>query len=80
VRVEVVAEQQRDVVLGRREQPRLTVVEEVALVDRLQPERVRLRGERREDGLVLRVAAQRGAPDRALAGGLARDRLPEISL
>jgi hypothetical protein len=58
VRVEVVAEQKRGVVIGRGEQARATVVEEVTLVDRLQPERVPLLGERREDGLALPLAVR----------------------
>ncbi len=45
VRVQVVAEQERGVAVRRREEPRAAVVDEVALVDRLQPERV-LRGRR----------------------------------
>jgi hypothetical protein len=53
VSVEVVPEQERRVRVGGREQPRLTVVEEVALVDRLDPEGVTLLAERREDGVKL---------------------------
>jgi hypothetical protein len=80
VRVEVVAEQERGVVVGRREQARAAVVEQVALVDRLQPERVPLLAERREDrlGLALGCGAQSLRPERALGGRLLRDRLPEI--
>jgi hypothetical protein len=80
VRVEVVAEQERGVVVGRREQARAAVVEEVALVDRLQPERVPLLAERREDrlGLALAGGAQGVSPERALGRRLLRDRLPEI--
>ena len=79
VRVEVVAEQQGGVVVARREQPRRPVVEEVALVDRLEPQCVPLLGERREDGLQLafRLRAQGIAPEAALARRLRRDRLPE---
>jgi hypothetical protein len=51
--VEIVAEQERRVGIGGREQPRLPVVEEVALVDRLEPEGVALLAERREDGVKL---------------------------
>src|SRR6476619_1737383 len=40
VRVEVVAEEKRRVVVGRLEQARTAVVDEVALVDRLEAERV----------------------------------------
>jgi hypothetical protein len=78
VRVEVVAEQEGGVRVGRREQPRAAVVEQVALVDRLEPERVALLGERREDRLALGVRAQRLLPEPALETGLGGDRLPEI--
>ena len=65
--VEVVAEQERGVGVGRREEPRRAVVHEVALVDRLEAERVPLLAERREDRLVLGVRpAQRVAPERRL--------------
>jgi hypothetical protein len=50
VRVEVVAEQEGGVPVGRLEEAGPAVVDEVALVDRLQPERVPLIAERREDG------------------------------
>ena len=53
VSVEVVPEQERRVRVGGREQPRLPVVEEVTLVDRLEPEGVALLAERREDGVKL---------------------------
>jgi hypothetical protein len=53
VRVQVVAEQKRRVRVLRREQARPAVVEEVALVDRLDPEGVTLLAERREDGVKL---------------------------
>jgi hypothetical protein len=53
VGVEVVAEQQRRVVVGRREEPRPAVVDEVALVDRLETERVASLPERREDGAAI---------------------------
>jgi len=80
VRVEVVAEQERGVVVGRREQARAAVVQQVALVDRLQPERVPLLAERREDrlGLALAGGAQGVSPKRALGGRLLRDRPPEV--
>ena len=42
VRVEIIAEQERGVLVGRIEEPRLAVVHEVALVDRLEPQRVGL--------------------------------------
>jgi hypothetical protein len=80
VRVEVVAEQERGVVVGRRKQARAAVVEQVALVDRLQPERVPLLAERREDrlGLALAGGAQGVSPERALGGRLLRDRPPQV--
>jgi hypothetical protein len=46
VRIEVVAEQERGVVVCRREEPRRAVVQEVTLVDRLEAEGVPLLGER----------------------------------
>jgi hypothetical protein len=54
-------------------------VEVVALVDRLQPERVALLTERREDRieLALLLRPQRGLPQPALTRGLEGDRLPE---
>jgi hypothetical protein len=81
VRVEVVAEQERRVGVRGREQPRPAVVEQVALVDRLQAERVALLAERREDGLELALGGrpQRLLPEPALARRLLRDRLPEVS-
>src|SRR6266511_1578273 len=66
VRVEVVPEQQRGLVVGRREQARRPVVAEVTLVDRLQPERVALVGERGEYRLALRVRAVGVAPKHRL--------------
>jgi hypothetical protein len=79
MRVEVVAEKQRGVVVGRGEEPRRAVVEQVALVDRLEPERVAFLRKRREDRLLLAVGlgAQRVLPEGALACRLASDRLPE---
>ena len=56
VRVQVVAEQERDLAVGRGEQARAAVVDEVALVDRLDADRMRVAGKRREDGLVRLVA------------------------
>jgi hypothetical protein len=78
VRVEVVAEQQRRVLVDRREQARPAVVEQVALVDRLEPQRVALLAERREDGLALRLGLQRLAPEPALLRGLLGNRVPQI--
>jgi hypothetical protein len=80
VRVEIVAEQEGGVGVGWVEEPRPAVVEEVALVDRLQPERVALLAELREDRLQLALAgrAQRLLPEPALAPRLPRDRLPDV--
>ena len=62
VRVEVVAEQERRVRVGRGEEPRTGEVDQVALVDRLDPERVARRRERREDRLALGVRSRRPRP------------------
>jgi hypothetical protein len=80
VRVEVVAEQQRRVVILGREETRPAVVEEVALVDRLEPEAVELLGERGEDRLALAVVLgpERVAPEPALCRRPLRDRLPQV--
>jgi hypothetical protein len=79
--VEIVAEQEGRILVRRREQARAAVVEEVALVDRLEAERVPLVGERREDGLQLAlVLGPEGlGPERALARGLPGDRVPRGS-
>src|ERR671912_479575 len=53
LRVEVVTEDERRVVVRRLEEPWPAVVHEVALVDRLQPERIPRLGEAREDRLEL---------------------------
>src|SRR3954467_6034272 len=81
VRVEVVAEQERGVVVGRREQPRPAGGDEVALVDRLEPEGVASLAERREDGaaVALGIGQQAVGPQRALGGRADCHRLPEIS-
>src|SRR5438105_2954697 len=81
MRVQVIAEEERRVAVAGREEPRPPVVEEVCLVDRLEPECEPLLGERREDGLGLPLGgrAQRRAPERALALGFERDHAPEIS-
>jgi hypothetical protein len=80
VRIEIVAEQEGGVGVGWVEEPWPAVVEEVALVDRFQPERVALLAELREDRLQLALAgrAQRFLPEPALAPRLARDRLPDV--
>ena len=77
--VEVVTEQERSVGVGRSEQPRLTVVEEITLVDRLQAERVAILAELREDRLELTflLGSQRRLPEPALLRGLEGDGLPE---
>jgi hypothetical protein len=78
VRVQVVAEQQRRVGIGRLEQPRPPVVEQVALVDRLEAEPVPFLGQRREDRLPPGSRAQGLLPEAALLRRLARDCLPKI--
>ncbi len=77
VRVEVVAEQERNVSLRRREEARPSVVDEIALVDRLEPEREALRRKRPEDALALRLGAQLLAPERALGRRLGGERVEE---
>ena len=64
VGVEVVAEQDRLLGFGICEEPRPAVVDEVALVDRLEREREPLRRKRREDRreLALAVGQERPAP------------------
>jgi hypothetical protein len=81
VRVQVVAEKKGRVAIGGIEQPWAPVVGEVALVDRLQAERVPLLAERREDGLGLALdrRLQRLAPETALALGLERDPVPDLN-
>ena len=72
-----------DVVVGRGEQPRAAVVEEVPLVDRLHAEREPpVRDERREHGhrVLLGLGSQRGRPERALRGRPGRDLLEEAHL
>ena len=54
--VEVVAQEQRRVVIRWGEEPRSAVVSEVALVHGLEPECVRLAAELREDRLVLALS------------------------
>jgi hypothetical protein len=79
VGVEVVTKQERGVGVGGGEQPRPSVVEEIALVDRLQAERVALLAELREDSLELTflLGPQRRLPEPTLLRGLEGDRLPE---
>ena len=80
VRVEVVAQQERRVRVTRSEQPWPSVVEQVALVDRLEAERVRRRRQLGEDrlALALLLGPQRLAPKPALARRLVGDRPPEV--
>jgi hypothetical protein len=79
VRVQVIAEQEHRVGVGRLEQARATVVQQVALVDRLEAECVPLLGERREDRLSLGLTAKRLTPEPALLRGLRDDRVPDGS-
>ena len=67
VRVQVVAEEERGVAIVRREQAGAAVVHEVALVDRLETERVVVRREPREHLLAhaLLRGKRRVAPERA---------------
>jgi hypothetical protein len=78
VGVEVITEQERGVGVGGGEQPRLSVVEEVPLVDRLQAERVALLAEWRKDRLELTflLGPQRRLPEPALPPGLQGDGFP----
>ena len=80
VRIEVVAEEQRGVFVGRREETRAAVVQQVSLVDRLEPECVPLVGQRGEDRLALPflLGPKRLGPEPALTRRLPRDRLPEV--
>src|SRR5262249_57042239 len=66
VRVEVVAEQERGVLVDRLEHARPSVVDEVALVDRLEPDRIALVPHDRVDGLALGLRPPRLMPERAL--------------
>ena len=79
VRVQVVTEQDAGVVVYRREEARSAVVEEIALVDRLEPDGEPLVGERRENGQLLTLGSgpKSVAPERALPPCLHRDRLPD---
>ena len=78
VRVQVVAEQERRVRILGREQAGLSVVQKVALVDRLDSEGVPVLAEPREDRVALLcfARAQRGRPELALTPGVRGDRLP----
>ncbi len=78
VGVQVVAEQERGVAVTRLEQPRPAVVEEVALVDRLEAELVLLPREVGEDRLALLLVGrpERRLPERALARRAGADQRP----
>src|SRR4051812_43113562 len=71
VRVQIVAEQEGRIRVGRLEEPRPAIVEQVALVDRLEAEPVLLHGQHGEDGLALLQLGwpERRLPERALARG-----------
>jgi hypothetical protein len=79
VRVEVVTQEDARVPVCGSEEPGLPVVQEVALVDRLDAEREPLVRERRKDRdfLALAFGTKRGGPERALVRGLERDGLPD---
>jgi hypothetical protein len=79
MRVEVVAEQQRELLVRGSKEARRAVVAEVALVDRLEPERESCVAQGGEDRLALGIIARRVAPQRALAGGLLGDLVPEVN-
>jgi hypothetical protein len=79
VRVEVVAQEDRRVAVGGGEEPRPAVVEEIALVDGLEPEGEPAVAERGEHGDELTlVPGQKGPePEGTLPLGLLRDRVEE---
>src|SRR5437867_13335000 len=79
--IEVVPEEQRGVQVLGGEQPRAAVVQEVALVDSLDPERVPRFAERGEDrfSFLFLARAERRVPQGALLPRIGGDRLPEIS-
>ena len=83
LRVEVVAEQEDRVAVAGREEPRPPVVDEVPLVDRLDA-RSRSAPSASGEKTGSRSRAPRGpqriAPERALALGVERDLLPQVSL
>jgi hypothetical protein len=77
--VEIVTEEDAGVAVCRGEEPRLSVMQEVALVNRLDAERKSFVGERREDRQLLPLVfrTECGGPERALVRGLERDGLPD---
>src|SRR5580765_3216171 len=81
VRVEVVAEKERCVLILRSKESRAPVVQEVALVDRLDTEREALLAEEGEDRLPLLLVAraEREGPEGTLLPRIRGNRLPEIS-
>jgi hypothetical protein len=78
VRVEVVAEQNARVAVGRREQARAPVVEQVSLVNRFDAECEALIRQRREDRTLLPLGLRPKccAPERTLPLRLPGNRLP----
>jgi hypothetical protein len=80
VRVEVVTEEDARVAVRRGEKPRLPVMQEVALVDRLDADREPFVCERREDRQLfpLGLRTKCGGPERALVRSLERDGLPDV--
>jgi hypothetical protein len=79
VRVEVVAEEDARVAVGRGKQASAPVVKQIALVDRLDAEGEALIRERREDRklFAFRLGAKCCAPERAFPLRLPGDGLPE---
>src|SRR5262245_9224917 len=77
--VEIVAEQNPRVAVVGSEEAGLAVVEEITLVDRLEPDGEPVLGERGEDRLFLALGlgAQSGRPELAFLNRLNGDRLPE---
>src|SRR5947208_16697923 len=82
LRVQVVAQQENRVPVARGEETGAAVVDEIALVDRLDGHAEAGLGERREDRHAVAGSsrAQRLLPERALTLGLERDLLPEVKL
>jgi hypothetical protein len=77
--VEVVAEEDGDVAVGRREEAGPAVMEEITLVNGLEPDGEPFVTKRRENQRLLALSPrpEGGAPERALPLGLAGDGLPE---
>src|SRR2546430_10044757 len=81
VRVQIVAEEERRVLILRGEQARQPVVQEVALVDGLDPECVAFLAEPGEDlvPLLCLAGAKHRRPEVALSPSVRGDRLPEVN-